>query len=78
MAATLRGYRLRRWRYGPDAERRVAEALERERWPADRLRSWQHERLAATLHHAATRVPYYREYWEQRRRGGDRASWEYM
>jgi phenylacetate-CoA ligase len=30
------------------------------------------------LHRAATRVPYYRQHWEARRRAGDRASWEYL
>ena len=30
------------------------------------------------LHRAATRVPYYRDYWTERRRGGDTASWEVL
>jgi phenylacetate-CoA ligase len=75
-AATLRGHQLRPWRYGPESERLIAEALDRECWPAERLRAWQEERLAYVLHRAATRVPFYRAHWEERRRRGDRASVE--
>jgi len=78
VAATLRGYRLRWWRYGPESERLIAEALERDRWPAERLQAWQQERLAFVLHRAATRVPFYRSQWEARRRRGDRASHEVL
>ncbi len=76
MAASLRGLSLHRWRYGPETERLVAEALDRENWSTERWRVWQDERLAYVLHRAATRVPYYREHWLQRRREGDRSSWE--
>ncbi len=76
MAASLRGLSLRRWRYGPETERLVAEALEREHWSAEQWKDWQEERLAYVLHRAATQVPYYREYWLRRRRDGDQSSWE--
>lgn len=75
LVATFRGLYLRSWRYGPETERLVAEAHERERWSADRWRRWQEERLAYVLDRAATKVPFYREYWAARRRNGDRASW---
>jgi phenylacetate-CoA ligase len=75
-AATLQGCRLRWWRYGRETERLVSEALERDRWPAERLTAWQEERLAFLLDRAATRVPFYRAHWSERRRRGDRASWE--
>jgi phenylacetate-CoA ligase len=78
VTASLRGLYLRSWRYGPESERLVAEALERERWSPERCRAWQEERLAYVLHRAATRVPYYREQWVARRRQGDRASWAYL
>jgi len=52
----------------------MAEALERDRWPEDRLRSYQNERLALVLRRAATRVPYYRAQWELRRRQGDESA----
>jgi phenylacetate-CoA ligase len=74
-AATARGLYLRRWRYGPGTEPLVAEALERDRWPAERWSAYQQERLAALLERAATRVPYYREQWTARRQAGDTASW---
>jgi phenylacetate-CoA ligase len=76
MAVTMRGYYLRRWRYGPDSLRLMDEALERDHWSPQQWQLWQEERLAFVLHHAANRVPYYRAYWRRRRRHGDRASWE--
>jgi phenylacetate-CoA ligase len=77
-AASLRGAYLRSWRYGPESERLVAEAQEREGWSADRWRAWQQERLAFVLERAARRVPFYRAQWAERRRRGDRASWELL
>ncbi len=75
-AATLSGLYVRRRRASRDHQSRVADALARDAWPADRWRAWSDESLAELLHHAATRVPYYRAYWERRRRVGDRTSWE--
>ena len=77
-AASLQGYYLRSWRYGPETERLVAEALEREHWNLERWKVWQEERLVYVLHRAVTQVPYYREHWSTRRRKGDRASWELL
>lgn len=77
-AASLQGYWLNRQRYGAETERLVEEALERESWTETQWQSWQGERLARVLNRAATQVPYYREHWIQRRRRGNRASWEYL
>lgn len=76
MAAGARGWYLRAWRYGPETDALVEEALSRDRWDAARWRAWREERVAVVLHRAATRVPYYREQWAARRRRGDRSSWE--
>lgn len=73
MAAAARGHYLNRWRYGGKTEERVAEALERESWSAERWRVWQEERLAKLLAFAAREVPFYREAWSARRARGDRA-----
>jgi phenylacetate-CoA ligase len=78
LAASAQGYRLRGWRYGPETERLVAEALDRETWSPEKWQAWQAERLAYVLYRAVTKVPYYREQWAQRRRHGDQASWEYL
>jgi len=78
VAASLRGYSLRSWRYGTETEKLVSEALERDTWPEERWKNWQKERLAYVLHRAATQVPYYRQMWEKRRKNGDRVSWEYL
>lgn len=76
--ASLRGYYLRHWRYGPETDRLAAEATERESWPAGRWEAWRTERLARLLHRTATRVPYYRDLWQRRRREGDTRSWEVL
>jgi phenylacetate-CoA ligase len=76
--ANLRGLHLRSWRYGPETDLLVEEALEREHWSPERLKHWQEKRLTVVLDHAATQVPYYRDQWAKRRRHGDRASWEYL
>ncbi len=78
ITASLRGFYLRSWRYGPETERLAEEAIGRESWSLTQWKAWQEERLAYLLNRAATRVPYYREQWAARRRGGDRASWEYL
>ncbi len=78
VAATVQGYRLRHRRYGPETETLVQEAHERESWSPAQWQAWTEERLAYVLHRAATRVPYYRDHWAERRRRGDRASWELL
>jgi len=78
VAASIRGYQLRSRRYGPETERLVEEARERESWSAERWRAWQSEQLGSLLEHAARRVPYYRAQWAERRRKGDRSSWQYL
>jgi len=75
-AASARGLQLRRWRYGPETQQLVEEALEREAWTAKQWADWQKVRLVEILHRAATRVPYYRNLWATRRRGGDTRLWE--
>lgn len=78
VVATVRGMQLRHQRYGPETAALVEEAQERETWAPAQWQAWTGERLAYMLHRAATRVPYYREQWAERRRRGDRASWEYL
>jgi len=75
LAARVRGEYLRRWRYGYDTERIIAEALEQETWSAEQWERWQGSRLEFVLERAATRVPYYRDLWSKRRRDGDGRSW---
>jgi phenylacetate-CoA ligase len=76
LAASVRGWQLRRWRYGPDTEALIDEASSRESWSAAQWQRWREEHLAALLHRAATVVPYYRAQWRARRQRGDQASWE--
>ena len=78
LAVSLRGYYLKSWRYGAETEQLVEEALERDHWSPEQWRSYQEEHLAYMLHRAATQVPYYREYWLQRRRKRDGTSWEVL
>jgi phenylacetate-CoA ligase len=78
VAASMRGLYLRSWRYDSQTERLAAEASEREYWSPEKWKTWQEDRLSFVLHRAVTRVPYYRDQWAERRRCGDRASWEYI
>lgn len=78
VVASLRGYYLRSWRYDRRTVEFTEQALEREQWSDERWKRWQEERLSFVLNRAATRVPYYREYWSRRRLQGDNASWEYL
>lgn len=75
VAASVRGMSLRWWRYGPDTDRLVAEATEREYWDAAMWQRWRKARLAVLLEKAVTDVPYYREQWNERHRRGDKSSW---
>lgn len=74
-AASVYGHYLKQWRYGPETEKLVEEALARERWDPARWEKWKEERLAYMLEYSATKVPYYRDYWSKRRGDGDNASW---
>ncbi len=72
-AAGVHGARLTRQRYGPETERLMADALEREYWTEERWRTWRQARLSELLERSAARVPFYREAWAARRRAGDRS-----
>ena len=78
IAASMRGYYLKTWRYGRDTENLIEEALERENWSSARFRNWQEERLSYILHRAASQVPFYRAHWNKRRAHGDHSSWEVL
>lgn len=80
VAASFRGYQLNRWRYGDpnEFEERVQEVLERDSWKPDVWSNWSQGILVRLLHKAATEVPYYSSYWSDRRRHGDRRSWEQL
>jgi phenylacetate-CoA ligase len=78
LVATLRGVSERWSRYGPGSQRVTEEAREREHWTPAQWDAWRAERLAFVLHRAATRVPYYRDYWMARRSRGDRAPWDLL
>jgi phenylacetate-CoA ligase len=78
VAATLYGLQLRWWRHGPGRDGLVDEARQRDGWSAAQWQRWREERLGRQLECAATRVPYYRQYWQARRHQGDRASWELL
>jgi phenylacetate-CoA ligase len=78
VAASFRGRQLQSRRYGAETEELVSAALERDSWSEERWKAWQEERLARLLHHAATKVPYYRDHWAERRRRGDKASPEIL
>lgn len=63
---SLYGLHLYRQRYHGVFRQRLAELLESERFPAERLRSLQERRLARLVDRAYERVPYYRDLMKQR------------
>ncbi|MEI8079446.1 MAG: hypothetical protein WCH61_07460, partial [bacterium] len=73
LAAGLRGWRLRRWRYGAETDALAADAVAREAWTPPQWDAWRQAKLGALLERAATRVPYYRDWWCQQ--GGGPEAW---
>ena len=78
LAASLHGYRLQSQRYGAQTDEEVAQILARDAWTPAQWLAWQTEQLGSLLERAATRVPFYRAVWAQRRRKGDRADWSLL
>ncbi len=78
LAASAWGYYLKWWRYDAQTEQRVGEILDRDSWSLEKWKNWQEEWLAFILNRAAKQVPYYRASWNERRRKGDRSSWEVL
>jgi len=76
LAASAHGYYLNWMRYGPSMEEFVDEALTRERLDSDDLTMLQCEALSRTLFHAARKVPYYRELWQNTQPGAHRRDYE--
>lgn len=74
--ASAWGLHLRRWRYGPETERLVHAAVEREVWTAGRWVAYQSEQLRHLLIRAAERVPFYRQHWCARLRHGEKVGCE--
>jgi len=64
LAATIRGYQLNKWRFGLQTQVLVLEATERESWAPEKWQTWQSKKLVSILEHAATKVPYYKNYWQ--------------
>jgi phenylacetate-CoA ligase len=75
LMASVRGYQLKRRRYGPDTEKLVGAALERERWIPSQWQRWRDERLQYLLHRARTHVPFYRKYWDDLGGSGSPGDW---
>ncbi len=74
LAASMRGYQLRWWRYSKQTDQLVRKALEKENWSSDQWKLWQENRLEYILNRAINHVPYYQKQWSERRRKGDKSS----
>ncbi len=64
-AMTLFGVRAAWERRGPGFRRRIRWLRETERWPAERIREFQDERLRAIVRHAWDTVPFYRRWYDE-------------
>ena len=69
-AASLHGYSLKARRYSRDTRRLTEEALLRDKWTAAQWRTWTEEQVTLRLRSAALNVPWYTEWWAERRRRG--------
>ncbi len=78
LGASIWGYYLEGWRYGPETDQMVEDVLEHESWSHEMIRVYQEEQLGMILHHAASRIPFYKNQWDKRRRYGDKATWEIL
>ncbi len=63
----LEGWRIQRYRYPPEFLGLLADVEDRARWDEDGLRRFRDARLVRHVQHCATHVPYYREWFRQRR-----------
>lgn len=66
IAATLHGHTLRSRRYGPETEKLVEAALDRDTWSSKKWACWTEENLGHLLEHAARQVPHYRRVWSRK------------
>jgi len=78
ISASIWGYYLNWWRYGLKTDKLVEIILERESWSQKQWKKYVNYRLEFILNHAATKVPYYRNYWSNRRKNGDNSSCLYL
>ncbi|MBX3744361.1 MAG: phenylacetate--CoA ligase family protein [Verrucomicrobiae bacterium] len=65
-AASARGWRLQRLRYGRETDERVRAAWARERWSNEAWAAWRQPILQRLLTDAAQHVPHYRSWARQR------------
>jgi phenylacetate-CoA ligase len=75
IAGSVRGLHLLSWRYGPETDSLAADALDRDSWTGEQWRSWRSDRLSFILRRAATKLPFYRSFWQDRTRCGGDAPW---
>lgn len=75
LAASVRGWQLARWRYGPDSEALTQQALERDYWTAEQWEIWRRQRLDFILRRAVEQVPHYKQIWKGRDGWRDLENW---
>lgn len=64
---SIYGASLKVWRYGPETDSLVEDALSRESWSKEQWDAWQKKRLRYILELASSNVPYYQDYWKMNR-----------
>lgn len=74
----LRGYQLKRLRYGSDTELLIEKYNEHEKWTKNQWDNYYSEKINQLLFHAEKTVPFYRDYWANKRRKGSEQSSEYL
>ncbi len=75
IAVSAYGYLRNRWRYSKKSSSLIEEAALREEWNFSQWKVYQENVLEKLLDRAYHSIPYYRNYWSERRRKGDTSSY---
>src|SRR5688572_16718457 len=78
LMANVYGRQRHAWRYNEKTQELVDQAAERDSWSDEQWKKYTDNRIEFILNRAATKVPYYKEYWQARRKAGDNSSAAYI
>lgn len=76
--ANIYGWKRNSWRYNKETVDLVERAKERESWSSEQWKKYVENRTEFILHRALTKVPYYKQYWREKKRSGDQTSPAYL
>ena len=72
----MKGYQLQKLRYDYNTQDRIAKYLERENWSKKNWHYFRSRKIEEILYIAREHVPYYKNYWNERKKMSGKSSWE--